>query len=120
MEGQVMTIIKSGVEKRLTISDRVCKMATEGVLQTMWVTKFKIGMTIVLVVAAGLAQGKEKASSGFSLAEFKQLKAKLDVKNQPWANLPWQVSLTEARELAAKTKKPIVMMAGTGTVLGWG
>jgi hypothetical protein len=53
-------------------------------------------------------------------AEFTELKTKLDVHNQPWARISWQVSLTEARELAAKTKKPIFMAVGTGNPLGWG
>ena len=56
----------------------------------------------------------------FTDAEFRKLKAKLDVHNQPWARIPWQVSLTEARELAAKTRKPIFMVVGTGNALGWG
>jgi hypothetical protein len=56
----------------------------------------------------------------FTEAEFQVLKARLDVHNQPWAGIPWQVSLTEARELAAKTRKPIFLAVGTGNPLGWG
>ncbi|HKB42310.1 MAG TPA: hypothetical protein VKD72_38140 [Gemmataceae bacterium] len=63
---------------------------------------------------------KDPKTSGvaFSDAEFKELKAKLDIKNQPWASIPWKYSLTEARELAAKSKKPIFMVVNTGNVLG--
>jgi hypothetical protein len=59
-------------------------------------------------------------AAGLTDAEFKELKARLDVHNQPWASISWQVSLTEARELAAKTRKPIFMAVGTGNPLGWG
>jgi hypothetical protein len=70
-----------------------------------------------------LAQASEAPKTPlaeFTEAEFKKLKAKLDVHSQPWAGIPWQVSLTEARELAAKTKKPIFLAVGTGNPLGWG
>jgi hypothetical protein len=79
-------------------------------------------MLVALILAAagtlGLAQGHEQETSRLSLAEFKELKAKLDVKNQPWASIPWKYSLTEARRLAAATKKPIFMVINTGNVLG--
>ena len=78
-----------------------------------------LGVAGMLALIASLARGQEK-DAGFTLAEFKELKAKLDVHNQPWASIPWQVSLTEARELAAKTQKPIFMATGTGNPLGWG
>jgi hypothetical protein len=79
-----------------------------------------VPMIIASAPALALAQRPDQKSSRLSLAEFKELKAKLDIKNQPWARIPWQVSLTEARELAAKTKKPIFMAVGTGNPLGWG
>jgi hypothetical protein len=69
---------------------------------------------------AQAAEKPEAPVAALSEAEFKELKAKLDVHNQPWASIPWQVSLTEARELAAKTRKPIFMVVGTGNALGWG
>jgi hypothetical protein len=77
---------------------------------------------VPLIVAAagslGLVQGHEPEASRLSLAEFKELKAKLDIKNQPWASIPWKYSLTEARQLAAKTRKPIFMVVNTGNVMG--
>jgi len=75
----------------------------------------------LIVAAAGalsFAQGQEKQTAELSQAEFKELKAKLDVKNQPWASIPWKYSLTEARQLAAATKKPIFIVVNTGNVLG--
>jgi hypothetical protein len=79
-------------------------------------------MIVALILAAagtlGLAQGHGQEPSSISLAEYKELRAKLDVKNQPWASIPWKYSLTEARQLAAATKKPIFMVVNTGNVLG--
>jgi hypothetical protein len=71
-------------------------------------------------VLAQAAEEPKTTGDPISEAEFKDLKARLDVHNQPWASIPWQVSLTEARELAAKTNKPIFMAVGTGNPLGWG
>ena len=42
----------------------------------------------------------------------------LDIKNQPWATIPWKYSITEARQLAAKTRKPIFIVVNTGNALG--
>jgi hypothetical protein len=82
----------------------------------------KRALVLVIVVTAGMpmAHGQEKRTSGFTEVEFKQLKAKLDIHNQPWATIPWKYSLTEARKLAAATKKPIFMVVGTGNPLGCG
>jgi hypothetical protein len=86
--------------------------------RTSWMSLSLAGVVAGLFI--GFAPGQEKEEAGFTLAEFQELKAKLDVKKQPWATIPWQVSLTEARELAARTQKPIFMMVGTGNCLGWG
>jgi hypothetical protein len=40
-----------------------------------------------------------KSAAGLGPAEFAELKPILDVKNQPWTNIPWKYSLTEARQL---------------------
>jgi hypothetical protein len=109
----------------------------EGVLKSMFLRKINTGIAMVvttlflagsaLLVQRAVARppvqtqaDKDPKTSGvaFSEAEFKDLKAKLDVKNQPWASIPWKYSLTEARELAAKSKKPIFMVVNTGNVLG--
>ena len=56
--------------------------------------------------------------AGFTEAEFNKLRPVLDLKNQPWTTIPWKYSLTEARQLAAKTKKLIFMVINTGNVMG--
>jgi RNA polymerase sigma factor (sigma-70 family) len=121
------------------ISPPVAALA-EGVLKSMFITKLQtalalVAATLLLAGSAYLVQRApaepppSRARGGrapktpvarFTDAEFKKLKAKLDVRNQPWARIPWQVSLTEARRLAAKTRKPIFLAVGTGNPLGWG
>jgi hypothetical protein len=109
---------------------------TEGVLKAMAVNKAKKALTAVLLAALGLgtglmpglAQSRSKAAgegdkgasgkAALSLAQFKELKPILDVKKQPWTTIPWKYSITEARKLAAKTKKPIFMVVNTGNCLG--
>jgi hypothetical protein len=107
------------------------------VLKAMLMGKLKKALTAMLLAAFGLGIGPmtgpnqsrsdaaEKGdkdstanSAGLSLAEFAELKPTLDVKSQPWTKIPWKYSLTEARELAAKSKKPIFMVVNTGNVLG--
>jgi hypothetical protein len=61
---------------------------------------------------------KQKPSGELSPAEFNQLRPILDLKNQPWATIPWKYSITEARKLAAARKKPIFMVINTGNALG--
>jgi RNA polymerase sigma factor (sigma-70 family) len=116
---------------------------TEGVLKGMLLSKVKTALMAVLLLAAlGLGAGMmtgltpsrsdaaregdqaanekpaDNAVAGLSLAEFKELKPILDIKNQPWSTIPWKYSITEARKLAAATKKPIFMIANTGNALG--
>jgi hypothetical protein len=64
------------------------------------------------------SRAPKTTGTGLTEAEFKELKPVLDLKNQPWTNIPWKYSLTEARRLAAKTKKPIFMVVNTGNVMG--
>jgi len=52
-------------------------------------------------------------------AEFKKLCETMHVKNQPWAAVPWKVSVTDARRAAAEAKKPIFLMVNTGNCLGF-
>jgi hypothetical protein len=68
----------------------------------------------LLLVAPAL--GSDKATE-LSPAEFKELKPILDLKNQPWTTIPWKYSITEARKLAAASKKPIFMVVNTGNSL---
>jgi RNA polymerase sigma factor (sigma-70 family) len=113
---------------------------TEGMLKGMLLSKVKMALTAVLLLAAlGLggcllmtrapfrsaaAQEGDKAANDEpaaepSLGEFKELKPVLDIKNQPWATIPWKYSITEARQLAAAAKKPIFMVVNTGNCLGF-
>ena len=88
---------------------------------------FRLTITLsVLVVlgtmAAGLsgpARAEEKSTADLSKAEFAKLLKQLHVKNLPWASIPWKISLTEARQLAAKEKKPVFLVVNTGNCLGW-
>lgn len=67
--------------------------------------------------AAKQPADKEKTEQGLSLAEFTKLHKELQLKSQPWATIPWQLSLTEGRQQAAREKKPIFLMTGTGHLL---
>jgi hypothetical protein len=98
--------------------------------------KRKTALTAVLLPAAlGLGAGlltgpaqptcaaaekadREKPAGALSVTEFNRLRPILDVKNQPWATIPWNYSITEARKLAAASKKPIFMVVNTGNALG--
>ena len=104
----------------------------------MVLSKLKKTLTAMLLAAFGLGVGlmsgpnqsrgdaaekgdkdsTAKSAAGLGLAEFAELKPILDVKNQPWTRIPWKYSLTEARQLAAKSKKPIFMVVNTGNALG--
>jgi hypothetical protein len=82
-------------------------------------------LTVALLLAApGLgAQARSdtaraRPAPGLSLPEFEELRPALDVKNQPWATIPWKYSITEARKQAAQQKKPIFMVVNSGNVLG--
>jgi hypothetical protein len=66
----------------------------------------------------GARAAEQAPAVGLGLAEYQELKPILDVKNQPWATIPWKYSITEARRLAAATRKPIFMVINTGNALG--
>ena len=56
---------------------------------------------------------------GISETEFAKIRQELQIKSKPWATLPWQVSVTKAREIAGQTRKPIFMMVDTGNPIGF-
>jgi hypothetical protein len=117
--------------------ERIVSLA-EGVLKSMFLTKLQTGVSLVatMQLLAGssllvyratvappsvLAQASRAPKSPvaeLTEAEFKELKPVLDLKNQAWTTIPWRYSLTEARQLAAKTGKPIFMVINTGNVMG--
>jgi hypothetical protein len=65
------------------------------------------------VAAAG------EADPGLGPAEFDALRSELDLRRQAWATIPWRVSVTEARALAAQARKPLVLVVNTGNCLGF-
>ena len=71
-------------------------------------------MFATLIAAALLGAGP-----GLTTAEFEQLHAALQpVADAPWRTIPWQVSLLDARQDAARQKKPIFIWAMDGHPLG--
>jgi RNA polymerase sigma factor (sigma-70 family) len=97
------------------VSPPVAALA-EGVLKPMFMKKMYTGVALVVTtlllagsavlvqhapaepssVKAPAAEKPQTTEAPISEAEFKDLKARLDIHNQPWASIQWQVSLTEA------------------------
>lgn len=71
---------------------------------------------MVLAMAGPLAASPPP---GFAPGEADRLAARLALESQPWAQLPWQVSLSDALEAAAAEHKPIFMIVNTGNCLGY-
>jgi hypothetical protein len=78
----------------------------------------RLGFGVILLATMGTFASAAEPSR-LSEAEFKQLRAELDIKRQPWASIPWKSSVTEARQTAAREKKPIFFNVNTGNCLGW-
>jgi hypothetical protein len=56
---------------------------------------------------------------GFTDAEFQKLHKQLQPPAEElWRTIPWKTSILEARALAAKEKKPLVMRVRSGHPLG--
>ena len=59
------------------------------------------------------------ASDGLTVAEFERLHRQLQPpENEVWRTIPWKVSLLDARDVAARQKKPIFIWAMDGHPLG--
>ena len=59
--------------------------------------------------------------AGLSLADFDKFHKELQPpKDELWRSIPWHVSIVEAREAAAKEKKPIFVWVASGEPLGCG
>jgi RNA polymerase sigma factor (sigma-70 family) len=121
------------------VSPHVAALA-DGVVKSMLIKKLQTGValvaTTILLAGSALlvhratgepppaappaqaAQAPKTSEAGVTEADFKKLRPVLDLKNQAWTTIPWKYSLTEARRLAAKTKKPIFMVVNTGNVMG--
>jgi hypothetical protein len=52
-------------------------------------------------------------------ADFERLRRALDLRAQPWARIPWRVSLDEARAAAAREGKPLFLQINTGNPVGF-
>jgi hypothetical protein len=75
---------------------------------------------LLALVLAGAASGAARADGGgLSVAEFTRLHKELHVKHQPWATVGWKVSVTAARQEAARAHKPIFLVVNTGNCLGF-
>jgi hypothetical protein len=78
-----------------------------------------IGSALVFVGVPAQLHADDQPTTKLSKAEFDRLAKELHLKNQPWAKIPWKVSVTRARRLAAKEHKPIFLVVNTGNCLGW-
>jgi hypothetical protein len=66
-----------------------------------------------------IALGLLLAPDALTLAEFEKLHKELvPPTGEAWRTIPWKVSLLEARETAAKERKPIFMWSMDGHPLG--
>ena len=73
-------------------------------------------LLFVMLCFSGLACADE-----FTLdeAQFQKLHRQLQPPvGESWRELPWQLSLLKAQELAAKEKKPVYMLVRSGNPLG--
>ena len=53
-----------------------------------------------------------------TLADFTKLHKELTSVREAWQTIPWQLSLLEARAIAAKENKPVYMLCRAGHPLG--
>ena len=84
----------------------------------MSTTRLRFGAALVVGGLAALPTCANEPGR-LSDAEFARLVERLHVKNQPWASIPWQTSLTAARRQAARDHKPIFFNVNTGNALGF-
>jgi hypothetical protein len=82
--------------------------------------------TILLAAAAGMAlpilvAAEEPNEQQLSVADFEKLHRELQPpRDELWRSIPWHVSILEAREQAARNKKPIFVWVASGEPLGCG
>jgi len=72
------------------------------------------GLAAALLIGV-IANGSEPK---LTLADFTKLHKDLTSAKEPWQTIPWQLSLIEARALAAKENKPVYMLCRAGHPLG--
>jgi len=78
-----------------------------------------MGMLVVLTLQPSVVRGQNDRSEGLSESEFDSLRQECDLRRQRWATIPWKTSMTEARDEAAETGKPLFMVVTTGNCLGY-
>src|SRR5262249_4937663 len=96
-------------------------------IEAMFIAKLR---TTVVVFAVSVAvahfgaltyRSPADQPAGLSLADFDKLHKELQPpKDELWRSIPWHVSIVEAREAAAKEKKPIFVWVASGEPLGCG
>ena len=89
-----------------------------------------LAVVTVFTVAFGLHSGsllpadeqpRGSEPAGLTMAEFEKLHKELQPPaDELWRTIPWQVSILEGRELAAKTGKPLFVWVASGEPLGCG
>ena len=81
--------------------------------------KLKVILTVVCLAGALWSVTPVRTGAdGINNAEFDKLHKELSCAKEPWQALPWQLSLVEARNQAAKENKPIYMLCRSGHPLG--
>lgn len=95
----------------------------------MLISRF-LAVLLMLTAAIGLLAGRSlvadeettrKQTGGLTEGEFAKLHQELQPpKDELWRSIPWQVSILEGRELAAKTQKPLFVWVASGEPLGCG
>src|SRR5262245_60557054 len=106
------------------------RRASESLRSTAGLHRAARSVLLLLAAAICLPLGRwaiaddkpaEKQPGALTLAEFEKLHKDLQPpKDELWRSIPWQVSILEGRELAAKTKKPIFVWVASGEPLGCG
>src|SRR5262245_41814888 len=62
---------------------------------------------------------KGKAPTDLHELDYPELRDVVSLRSKAWANLPWTVSLGDARERAFREQKPIFMVVTSGHPLNW-
>jgi hypothetical protein len=84
----------------------------------MSASKYRLFLPLLLGAGFCLA-APARAADDLTDAEFQKLHQQLQPpRDELWRTIPWQMSILEARELAAKEKKPLVLRVRAGHPLG--
>jgi hypothetical protein len=76
-------------------------------------------LTVVAGAAVTLPVSRAQDGRGLTAAEFDKLHRLLrPSREEAWQHLPWQLSLLEARDQAARAKKPVFLLVRSGHPLG--